>query len=149
MSVERKQATTGVNVGTSSLLLVFVVMCLVSFATLATVSARADEKLNTKIVERSESYYNACNEAEERLKGIDATLKKLYDSGLDKDEYFEQAGENIEFAIPVSDVQTLNINVEVSYPEADGDTFYKVTKWKLETTGTLIEEEEPKLNLLF
>mgnify|MGYP007070075023 CR=1 FL=1 len=149
MSIERKKASTGVNVGTSSLLLVFVVMCLVSFATLATVSAKADEKLNMKIIERSAAYYSACNEAEERLSGIDATLKNLYESDITRDEYFAQAGESIDFAIPLSDVQTLSVSVKVNYPANAGDGYYTVTKWKLETTGSLIEEEEPKLNLLF
>lgn len=149
MSINRKKETTGVNVGTSSLLLVFVVMCLVSFATLATVSAKADQRLNDKIAERTEGYYSACNEAEERLAGIDLTLKSLYDKGLTRDDYLAQAGENIDFAIPVSDVQTLNVSVKVNYPTSADDTFYTVTKWKLETTGSLIEEETQTLNLLF
>ncbi len=149
MSIKRKKEATGVNVGTSSLLLVFVVMCLVSFATLATVSARADEKLNNKVVERNAAYYDACNQAEERVAGIDQTLKTLYESGLTREDYYAQAGENIDFAIPVSDVQTLSISVKVNYPTSAEDNFYSITKWKLETTGSLIEEEEPKLNLLF
>ncbi len=141
--------TTGVNVGTSSLLLVFVVMCLVSFATLATVSANADKKLNSKIVERTSGYYDACNQAEARIADIDSTLKGLYDSGLSRDEYFAQAGQSIDFAIPVSDVQTLSVSLDVNYPVNDRDVFYEVTCWKLETTGTLVEEEPQTLNLLF
>jgi hypothetical protein len=149
MSIKRQKETTGVNVGTSSLLLVFVVMCLVSFATLATVSARADEKLNQKITDRSASYYAACNEAEDRLAGIDETLRKVYSEASDRNDYYEQAGESIDFAIPVSDVQTLNVSVKVNYPDNADDTFFSVTKWKLETTGSLIEEEPQTLNLLF
>ena len=149
MSIKRKKEATGVNVGTSSLLLVFVVMCLVSFATLATVSARADEKLNDKVVERTSGYYDACNQAEDRLADIDNTLKTLYETGVNSDDYFAQAGQSIDFAIPVSDVQTLDVSVRVNYPAAAGDTFYTVTRWKLETTGSLIEEEKQTLNLLF
>ena len=149
MSIKRKKETTGVNVGTSSLLLVFVVMCLVSFATLATVSARADKKLNDKVVERTAGYYDACNQAEDRLADIDNTLKTLYESGVNSDDYFAQAGQNIDFAIPVSDVQTLDVSVKVNYPAAAGETFYTVTRWKLETTGSLVEEEKQTLNLLF
>lgn len=141
--------STGVNVGTSSLLLVFVVMCLVSFATLATVSSNADKKLNDKIVERTGGYYDACNQAEARIADIDITLKQLYDSGLSRDDYFAQTGQSIEFAIPVSDVQTLSVSLDVNYPMQDGDTFYDVTRWKLETTGTLTEDEPQGLNLLF
>lgn len=151
MSAKKSGSVTGVNVGTSSLLLVFVVMCLVSFATLATVSANADKKLNAKISERSAQYYNACNDAEARIADIDSTLKGLYESGLSRDDYYAQAGENIDFAIPVSDVQTLSVSVRINYPLNDSDTFYEITKWKLEVTGTLADEEEEKntLNLLF
>lgn len=151
MAQKNSSNQTGVNVGTSSLLLVFVVMCLVSFATLATVSANADRKLNDKIVERTVQYYNACNEAEAKISDIDSTLKALYDSGLSRDDYLSQAGETIDFAVPVSDVQTLSVSLDIKYPLNPGDTFYDITKWKLETTGTLIEEEEKPglLNLLF
>ena len=149
MSIKRQKETTGVNVGTSSLLLVFVVMCLVSFATLATVSARADEKLNNKVTERSASYYSACNEAEERLAGIDDTLRTLYGTVSDRNDYFDQGGTSIDFAIPVPDVQTLSVSVKVNYPDNGEDRFYTITKWKLETTGSLIEEEPQTLNLLF
>ena len=149
MSIKRKKDTTGVNVGTSSLLLVFVVMCLVSFATLATVSARADQKLNDKVTVRTAAYYDACNQAEDRLADIDNTLKNLYDTGINSDDYFSQAGQSIEFAIPVSDVQTLDVSVKVNYPANEGDAFYTVTGWKLQTTGSLVEEEKQTLNLLF
>lgn len=140
MSHKKKADPIGANVGTSSLLLVFVILCLVSFATLSIVSANADQKLNDKIVERTASYYDACNQAEEKLMNIDSTLKALYDSGVSREEYFAQAGENIEFAIPVSDVQTLNVCVRVNYPGSTDSTFYSISRWKLESTGTLDEE---------
>lgn len=151
MADSKRSGSTGVNVGTSSLLLVFVVMCLVSFATLATVSANADQKLNSKIVERTAAYYDACNEAETKIANIDSTLKGLYDSGLSRDAFLAEAGETIDFAIPVSDVQTLSVSLDINYPLNPDDGFYDITKWKLETTGTLLEEEEKPgfLNLLF
>ena len=147
----KSQTTTGVNVGTSSLLLVFVVMCLVSFATLATVSANADKKLNSKVTERLSQYYSACNDANSRISDIDNTLKGLYESGLSRDDYFAQAGQNIDFAIPVSDVQSLNVSLRINYPSKDDECFYEITRWKLETIGTLSDEEEEHetLNLLF
>ena len=149
MSRNKSRESFGVNIGTSSLLLVFVIMCLVSFATLSTVSANADRKLNDKVLERTELYYDACNQAEIRLQGIDNTLKSLYDTGLTREEYFAQVGENIDFAIPVSDIQTLNVSIKVNYPSVYDGTFYSIDKWQLVTTGTLELEEDNLLNLMF
>lgn len=146
MRKNKKNTSFGVNVGTSSLLLVFVILCLVSFATLSIVSANADKKLSTKVSDRSSEYYLACNQAEEKLMNIDKTLKDLYDSGLSRNEFLEQAGNNIDFAIPVSDMQTLHIVADIQYPSNDGDSFICIKKWQLETTGTL--ELDESLNLL-
>ena len=142
MQTRKKSDPIGANVGTSSLLLVFVILCLVSFATLSIVSANADKKLNSKIVERTASYYDACNQAEEKLMGIDNTLKDLYDSGISREEYFANAGETIDFAIPVSDVQTLNVSVKVNYPSETNTSFYSIDRWTLQSTGSLESNDE-------
>ena len=75
----------------------------------------------------------------------------LYESGLSRDDYFAQAGQNIDFAIPVSDVQSLNVSLRINYPSKDDEGFYEITRWKLETIGTLSDEKEEHetLNLLF
>lgn len=148
MQIRRKSDPIGANVGTSSLLLVFVILCLVSFATLSIVSANADKKLNAKIVERTAAYYDACNKAEEKLQGIDATLKSLYDGGASRDEYFASAGDTIDFAITVSDVQTLNVSLKVNYPSDNDPYFYSIEKWELKSTGSLESSDEGFLPVL-
>ena len=72
--MNRKSKGFGMNVVTSSILLIFVTLCLVSFATLSLVSANADRKLSTKVADRTVAYYNACNKAEESIASIDATI---------------------------------------------------------------------------
>lgn len=150
MSYKRQKSTFGVNVGTSSLLLVFVILCLVSFATLSLVSANADQKLNQKIIDKNAAYYNACNSAEEKLSSIDATLMNIYLEAGSAEEYFNQAGEYIDFAIPISDIQSLSVSVKIKYPSNEGDTLYDIEKWNIITTGTLKSgDDDNKLNLLF
>ena len=39
------------NIGSASILLVFVILCLVSFAVLSIVSANADSRLSTRVLE--------------------------------------------------------------------------------------------------
>ena len=64
------------NIGMSSILLIFVVLCLISFSILSIASANADKKLSQKILNRSIAYYNACNQAEETLKNIDMETRQ-------------------------------------------------------------------------
>lgn len=135
--MNRKSKGFGMNVGTSSILLIFVTLCLVSFATLSLVSANADRKLSTKVADRTVAYYNACNKAEESIAGIDATLRQVYSQVENKDEYFAQVGYSKTYAIPISELQTLNVHLSILYPENSSGSFYEINTWKIITTGAL------------
>ncbi len=119
------------NVGTSSILMIFVILCLVSFATLSIISASADNKLSNKVLERTTAYYNACNEAEICLSQIDDTLIAAYQSSATEDDYFDAVGHTVSFTIPVSDFQTLHVGLEILYPVSDEDTFYRIIQWQV------------------
>lgn len=141
-SSTKKQPAFGINIGSASILLIFVILCLVSFAVLSIVSANADNKLTQKVLNRTTSYYEACNNAEEALAAIDHTLRGVYETTADADSYFQTVGHNKSYAIPVSDLQTLQVTVEILYPEQDEDTFYRITSWQVLTTdasNTIIE----------
>lgn len=129
----------GLNIGSSSILLIFVLLCLVSFATLSIISANADNKLSRKVLERTTAYYDACNEAEVALAGVDSTLADVYATSANAEAYFATVGHNKSYTIAISDLQTLQVNIEILYPESDEDTFYKVTSWQVLTTGEVIE----------
>ena len=49
MSNASKKKQFGMNIGSASILLVFVILCLVSFAVLSIVSANADSKLSARV----------------------------------------------------------------------------------------------------
>ena len=76
MSNSSKKKQFGMNIGSASILLVFVILCLVSFSVLSIVSANADSKLSGRVLERTTAYYNACNQAEQSLAGMDKTLQR-------------------------------------------------------------------------
>lgn len=135
--MNHKSKGFGMNVGTSSILLIFVTLCLVSFATLSLVSANADRKLSTKVADRTVAYYNACNKAEESIAGIDATLRQVYSQVEGPEEYFTQVGHSKTYAIPISELQTLNVHLSILYPENSSGSFYEINTWKIITTGVL------------
>jgi len=129
-----KRKAFGVNIGSSSLLLIFVILCLVSFAALSIVSSNADYKLGKKVMDRTQLYYEASNQAQETLANIDKTLQEAYkECNGDSDAYFKAVGHSSSFQIEISDLQDLQISIEILYPEKSGDTFYKVTKYKVVT----------------
>jgi hypothetical protein len=59
-----------VNSGISLFLVLLIIMCLVSFASLSLTSALADSRLSDKYAEQAEWYYGARNEAQEYLKEL-------------------------------------------------------------------------------
>ena len=134
------------NIGTASLLLVFIVLCLVTFATLSIVSSNADYKLSKKVAERTTAYYEACNKAQDSIAALDNTLRKMYTSSADETSYFQTVGKNKSFAVPISDIQTLSVTVDILYPSWADGAFYEIKAWQVLTTGEL--EYDNSLNVL-
>lgn len=81
---------TGMNVGTSLILVAFVLLCLVAFAALSFSSARSDLTLTQQIASRQVTYYDACSKAEDKLTQISATLYELEKSGQSETDYFQK-----------------------------------------------------------
>lgn len=118
----------GINIGFSSILVIFVILCLVSFATLSVVSANADYKLSAKLADRTTAYYTACNKAYEQLATIEANS-----SG------------STSFSVPINEIQELQVSLEFLYPDSESSSDYVITKWQTITTN--IPEMDESLNV--
>lgn len=136
----------GVNIGSSSIIMIFVILCLVSFAALSIVSANSDYQLSNKIATRTSAYYEACNEAEHSIASVDAVLHELYQSSSDAEEYFLQAGTEKSFIIPISDYQSLQIDLEIIYPPNADGSFYNIISWQVIMTNDL--DYDDSLNVI-
>ncbi len=136
----------GTGIGSSSILVIFVILCLVSFATLSIVSANADYKLSSKVLTRSVAYYEACNQAEAAIANLDKTLQQIYKESADEGEYFSTVGTTKSFAIPISDLQTLEIVITILYPETGEEHFYQIDSWQVLVTKQL--DYENTLNVI-
>lgn len=123
------------GIGSSSLLVTFIILCLVSFATLSIVSANADYKLSGKVLERTTAYYEASGQAEVRLSALQQTLEEAYASCDSEEAYFAQTGHEASWQFPISDLQTLDVRVEILYPSEQGDPFYRILSWQVTLTG--------------
>lgn len=69
-----KQQSTFVNIGSSSLLIVFLVLCLTTFAILSLSSAQSDYSFSKRSAEHKTEYYEAASRAEMILGEIDQIL---------------------------------------------------------------------------
>ena len=134
--MKKRKSIGSMSLGSSILLLVFVVVSLVSFAVLSLSSAITDKKLTTQISEKNSSYYQACNLAEEYLAQIDLNLQTAYESSISQEGFYELVSTGSNFSIPVSDFQELYVAITYTYPQEEGDTFYTIDEWKLISTNT-------------
>ena len=139
----RNKSQFSMNIGLPSILLIFVVLCLVSFGVLSLVSANSDRKLSQKILSRSATYYETCNQAEDMLADIQNQLKDAYLSCIDEISYWK-AIENIptNFTFPVSDLQNLQISLIYLYPDTKDGDFFQVETWQVVTTSELEYDEQ-------
>ncbi|MCL2618744.1 MAG: hypothetical protein FWD98_06805 [Defluviitaleaceae bacterium] len=112
-----KSSIGGVNVGGSSILVIFVLLCLTTFATLAMVSATAIYRLAQGVIQASDAYFEANNRAEEMLANLSYIVRtspeaelasRISDAGAFKDFYG-----NIIFIVPIDDVLLIEVELEL------------------------------------
>ena len=150
MSNNKKRFSGGLSfssgVGSASILVIFVILCLVSFATLSIVSANADFKLSQKVLDRTTAYYEASNQVEATLAQLDDTLSSVYDTAASEEDYFQIVGHHKSFMIPLSELQSLEVIISIEYPQSFENTFYSIKSWQVIITGEL--DYESTLNLM-
>ena len=73
------------NIGASSLLVIFLILCLVTFAILTLTSAKSDADFAEKLAHHKMNYYAACNTAESTLDEIDAILADTGKNSINND----------------------------------------------------------------
>ena len=118
MNNSSRKKQFGMNIGSASILLVFVILCLVSFAVLSIVSANADSKLSARVLERTTAYYAACNQAEEQIASLDAAGE------------LKHMTESLSFQVQISDRQALFVELS-----PDGTDGYVISAWQTISTG--------------
>ena len=112
----RKFSYPPLQIGTSFMLLIFVILCMVTFSVLSLSSSMKDYELSKKSAKRTSEYYNACNMAEEKLEQIDEQIKN---NEISKDI--------IEFTVPVNDYESLQVSLKI-HPQSSPR--YSVITWK-------------------
>ena len=157
----KKKITGGVNVGTSSILVTFVLLCLVTFAALSFLSANSDYRLSKQAADRTTQYYSACSYAEIIMADIEAKLSEAKSTASSEEAYMDsvlalfegdtsvtvEAGENttLSYDIPVNDSQNLHVCLSVNSPADDDSALFSIEKWQTETKDIWEEDENATL----
>lgn len=132
----KKTKSINVSIGSSTMLLIFVVISLVSFSVLSLSSAVTDKQFTEHVKVKNLSYYKACNQAEEQLAEIDASLIKAYAAATDEAAYFDLVSEGTTIIVPVSEYQELQVSVRFLFPVAEGDPYYTIERYSLVNINT-------------
>lgn len=148
---ENKRQAPFVNVGSSLLLVVFLLMCLITFATLSFSSARSDESFSQRIADRKTEYYTASNKAERLLSQIDQLLDNADPEDLDfaainpidADIVYDPDAATLSYQVAINDKQALDVVLAL---EEDKDSHYRIEKWQTVTTRKW--ESDDKLRLM-
>lgn len=157
----KKEKRSFSNFGFSTILLSFVMICVVTFSALALVTSHSDYKLSKKVADKTTLYYEAQESAYTKLKNLEAVLATCYLSSREEAAYYTQLGELLKdygsfyaeaksyyltFTETIADNQHLNVVLRLRYPQQDSDTFYEIVEWKSVYTGEL--PEDAFLNLI-
>lgn len=147
------------NIGTVSLLMIFIVLCMVTFAALSLSSAAGDARSGQKIAEHSSGYYAASNEAEEILASLDDIFAKMYTQANTTEEYYQLITEalpsdvhpepeeelsggiladspplTLSYQIEINDSQALLVRIGVvpleELAKKDSFSFYRILSWQ-------------------
>lgn len=128
MSKPNKQKSLGITSGTASILMIFVVLCITTFATLSFVQANAQVNLTRRNMTKLNEYYAAdvqglaiATKVDEMLAqgGLDlAELKRLNETCV-------LNGNELSYSVDLNERQYLSIVLDVS------QSLSKVMSWQL------------------
>ncbi len=142
----KKRQGMSVSIGSSTMLLIFVVISLVSFSVLSLSSAVTDKKFTDNVKNKNLAYYNACNIAEEEIGIIDATLARAYASCESEEDYYNTVSHESMVAVPLSEYQELQVVLKHLYPINEGDKYYEIKSYCLVNVNS--PEIDEGLNLI-
>lgn len=155
--MSKRSGSFGLGTGGASILVIFVLLCLTTFATLSIVSANADYKLTQRNAQAVQEYYAADLLAGERLAQIDAVLagpapfeegtpaerfhNRLLEQGYENVTVQETpAGVRLSYAVPMSNTRELQVALLVAE-----DDSWSIEAWQTVTTEEWVEDNSIEL----
>ncbi len=108
---EKKSSYPPINIGTSFMLVIFILLCMVIFAVLSLSSALKDYDYSKQKADHTKAYYEACNEAEE-------IYAKIETEGHTED--------SLEYSVPITENEHLQMTLK---RRSDTENTYFIHSW--------------------
>ena len=155
MRKDKKPMPAILGVGTASVVFIFMLLSLVTFAVLAYSTATSDYRLSKKAVDRTTSYYEASNQAQERIGEVDELLNELYGQTSSDSEYMRSVSEAVGSIVwaeetglessqqenvivlswkeVIDEGQHLVVSLQIKPPRS-GESFYEIEQYRVESS---------------
>lgn len=112
------------TIGISSMLVVFIVLCLVTFSCLSLSTAKSDYDFALKNAQHKTAYFEACSKAEDKIRGS-----------------LEGKTDDTSWTVPIDDKQALKVEIS---PAAANQ--YTIKKWQV--VSTVKRDYNQNMNLI-
>ena len=87
--MKKTNKSSFINIGFSSIVMVFIMICLVTFATLSVLTARSDYRLSQKLADKTTAYYKADAVARDMVEWLDNQLFNIYLEDCTSNGFYE------------------------------------------------------------
>ena len=144
-------------------------ICLVTFATLSVLTAHSDYRLSQKMADKTTAYYKADAIARDMAEQLDNQLFDIHLEDSASDYFYETVAATdfsanapsdvhnialknvngdfiISYEVPISEVQTLYVSLQIRFPLAENECFTTITRWQT-VTDNAPDESDEYLNL--
>ena len=167
MNSENRRSAPGI--GITSIVLIFVMLCLLTFSVLSLTTARADLRLARRSADRTTAYYDAENRADGILLDVISCMedcledKRSSGAGAAGDAnalFYSRVRESLEgrdgiafsdertlqYTVPLDEEQLLCVSLKLSREPFEDGSHYQILEWR--TRSTHEWESDEKLPLL-
>lgn len=141
-SSERSSSQSAISIGTTTIVLIFVLLCLLTFSVLSLVSARANMRLSQKSADRTTAYYEAENASSDILIQVTESVQKCLNTS-DENTFFKKIrtelegkngicftdDETLTWTVPLAQNQYLRAEVKLSYQPFSNGNHYRIIAW--------------------
>ncbi len=120
-----KSQARGSHVGSASILLIFTVLSIVSFATLTLAGSKADYNLSDNLALRQKAYYEACHKGNALVAAAASGYKEGAIDGI------------LNESIPITDNQSLDVSIVIKSAKnsINSDNSDNILKWQVVNHG--------------
>ena len=133
-----------ISTGTTSIVLIFVMLSMLTFSVLSLISAQANLRLSRLSADRTTDYYAAENAANDILIQINSALEDAYPLAANAQDFTDRVrsaladddtitfsdGSHLSYQVPLGENQVLAVELALTYETADRGNHYLITSWQ-------------------